>query len=1233
MMNNYLQFLNLTQSKFSFATKLLRYCFFSVIFIVVSNSSIKAQVEIADSLFATWLQNNYPSCISNNILDTTCNQLMNPTVLNSNFLNSGNISGIKYFKNLRRLNITGNLIYPMPTLPELPKRLRSLTINSRQLQSIPSLPDTLAQLTVSQNLLTSLPNLPNTLRLLNIQSNSITLLPALPNNLDTLILNNNNVSTLPNTPVSLKLLELRQNPISLFIMTNALSNCVNLKKIDISNIKESQFAPETVVIGNLPNNITEIICNENSLYRVSFSNMPSGLIRFFYRNNNLISENLSLPSSLRYFNCSSNSNMTSFPIWDLPENLDTLICYGSSINSIPYLPNSLKYIDCSFIPINNLPTLPTSLIYLKCNNLLLTSLPELPNSLKELYCNNNQITQLPELNPNLLKLNCSHNPLGSLPIIPSSLRELYCTFNNLSNLPLLNSLQILDCQNNLLDQLPVLPNSLRTLYCGNNNISTIDSLNVGLQTFHCNGNGLDSLPNFPTSLRALNCSNNNLTSLPDLPPLFTQLVCNSNNLTSLPNLPLGLQVLQCQNNSILCMPIFPTSIWNWNFNISNNPITCLPNYISAMNAQTLAYPLCTNDIYINPNNCPEAMGLIGYTYEDLDLNCSMDSLDARMNNLRVRLYTNQNNYLAQTMTLSNGAFNFVLNSGSYYAKIDTSNLGFYMSCPQQSDSIPFSLTPALPLSSGSEIAFLCKPGFDIGVQSIVPDGWVFPGQTHQLKILAGDLSQWNGLSCAEGVAGQVKIVVLGAVSYVSASMAGLTPTINGDTITFDVPNFGDIDIFNQIRLFLTTDTTAQTGDMVCASVKVTPQSGDNNINNNYLEYCYSVINSYDPNMKEVFPIKVEPGYTDWFTYTIHFQNTGAAPAFNIKLIDTLDARLDLETFEVINYSHANHFNLYNRNLSFYFPNIMLPDSTSDEDGSKGFIQFRIKPIAGIENGETIHNTAHIYFDFNEPIVTNTTETRFFECTPNGIPIEEIRCSSYELNGETYYVSGNFTQQFIDIEGCDSLLAINLTILPRSSANLFAYGCNELMINNQVYTSSGIYSQTLTNYLGCDSILNIHATVNPKPPTPFILMSGDTLFSTAPSGNQWYLDGSMIPDANENFYIPQTNGYYAVSTSVNQCPSDLSFIVEVFTTSLNNWAQKELNVFPNPNLGQFTIKMANDFQGQWQLYNNLGQLVNQGSIIDRETTVELPQVFAKGLYNLHIIDRQGKLISGRKIVIN
>jgi len=49
----------------------------------------------------------------------------------------------------------------------------------------------------------------------------------------------------------------------------------------------------------------------------------------------------------------------------------------------------------------------------------------------------------------------------------------------------------------------------------------------------------------------------------------------------------------------------------------------------------------------------------------------------------------------------------------------------------------------------------------------------------------------------------------------------------------------------------------------------------------------------------------------------------------------------------------------------------LPDSTSNEPGSHGHIQFRINKLNAASVGQVIENTAYIYFDFNEPVITNT----------------------------------------------------------------------------------------------------------------------------------------------------------------------------------------------------------------------------------------------------------------------
>ena len=61
-------------------------------------------------------------------------------------------------------------------------------------------------------------------------------------------------------------------------------------------------------------------------------------------------------------------------------------------------------------------------------------------------------------------------------------------------------------------------------------------------------------------------------------------------------------------------------------------------------------------------------------------------------------------------------------------------------------------------------------------------------------------------------------------------------------------------------------------------------------------------------------------------------------------------------------------------ILFDFVEINLPDSTNDEANSHGYVQYKIKLKPGLSVGSQIRNTARIYFDFNQPVITNTITT-------------------------------------------------------------------------------------------------------------------------------------------------------------------------------------------------------------------------------------------------------------------
>ncbi|MEZ4684978.1 MAG: PKD domain-containing protein [Bacteroidia bacterium] len=176
----------------------------------------------------------------------------------------------------------------------------------------------------------------------------------------------------------------------------------------------------------------------------------------------------------------------------------------------------------------------------------------------------------------------------------------------------------------------------------------------------------------------------------------------------------------------------------------------------------------------------------------------------------------------------------------------------------------------------------------------------------------------------------------------------------------------------RVRAWFSLPATVPLGNVLNNSVRIDPVRGDTDITNNLDACSKTVVGSYDPNDKMVDqPVQIQGD--EWLLYTIRFQNTGTDTAFNVVVRDALDSDLDLGTFQMLGASHQYTLNIEAGNEAVWtFNNILLPDSGTSYDLSQGHIMYRIKPKPGLVPGTNIHNSAAIYFDFNSPIITNTT---------------------------------------------------------------------------------------------------------------------------------------------------------------------------------------------------------------------------------------------------------------------
>jgi uncharacterized repeat protein (TIGR01451 family) len=386
-----------------------------------------------------------------------------------------------------------------------------------------------------------------------------------------------------------------------------------------------------------------------------------------------------------------------------------------------------------------------------------------------------------------------------------------------------------------------------------------------------------------------------------------------------------------------------------------------------INPNTL--PLC--DLF---SECNFNYNITGNTFKKSTSSCSQDSLNPGTGLSNIKLHLEQNGQtVQQTYTYHLGDYSFDTDSNTAYTiRVDTTGLPFAVACPVSKERNVL-LTNMDSVKYNQDFGLECQ-GFDVGVVSM--QSRFRAGQLSAIKILAGDmLKQVYKANCATNIAGTVSTTISGSASYVSPTLGALTPSsVLGNTLSYTITDFSALNP-NAFNIEVATDTQAQIGTNICISVVVTTTATDINVANNSMTQCFPVVNSYDPNVKEVSPTASATS-GDWLTYTVHFQNTGNDTAYDVTVRDTLSSLLDVESFQFLASSHEKHvIQLRGNAIAFSFPNINLVDSATNPTGSQGWFQFRVKSKKNLPLNTAIDNTAFIYFDFNPAIKTNTATFR------------------------------------------------------------------------------------------------------------------------------------------------------------------------------------------------------------------------------------------------------------------
>lgn len=621
---------------------------------------------------------------------------------------------------------------------------------------------------------------------------------------------------------------------------------------------------------------------------------------------------------------------------------------------------------------------------------------------------------------NLRYLQISYSNINTIDLTSLTLLEqLTCSGNNISNINIngLNSLNLINCSQNNLTSIDFINNHplIQNISANNNQLTSVN-LN-GLQNLigvNVANNNINSLvvQNTP-QLNSLWCHNNNLQNLEvnELTSL-TSFVCNGNLLTTIDvtNLPL-LQTFNFSNNPLLETILMKNGSYQLiDYSIGLNSI----NYVCADESEIEDIQAIFNsnnytDYTVN-SYCSFVPGgeyfvISGNSILDNNLN-GCDSSDSLLSNLRINITdgTNSGNFIAN----ASGQYSIPVQQGTHTLTPSIENPAYFNISPSS-----FQVTFPTQASPFTQNFCITPNGSHQDVETwIVPLTPARPGFDARYKIFyknKGNLTVTGSLSFAFDD---------DDMDFVSA-----IPIQNNQSYSLLSWNYSNLLPFEirEIEVTVNINSPMETpavnnGDFLKFSSTIFPLTGDEYPNNNSIGLNQLVVGSFDPNDKTCIEGRfVEPEMIgEYVHYVIRFENTGTFAAENIVVKDIIDeTKFDISTLVPLNASHNFTTRIAGSKVEFIFENINLP---FDDENNDGYVAFKIKTKSTLALGNTFSNTASIYFDYNFPIITNTTATT----------IQRLANQDFEFS-KYFTLYPNPANETLHIKSSNSILVHSLSI--------------------------------------------------------------------------------------------------------------------------------------------------------------------------------------------------------------
>ncbi|MBQ0112367.1 MAG: choice-of-anchor J domain-containing protein [Bacteroidales bacterium] len=201
-------------------------------------------------------------------------------------------------------------------------------------------------------------------------------------------------------------------------------------------------------------------------------------------------------------------------------------------------------------------------------------------------------------------------------------------------------------------------------------------------------------------------------------------------------------------------------------------------------------------------------------------------------------------------------------------------------------------------------------------------------------------------------------------------------------------------------------------------------------------------------------------------------------------------------------------------------------------------RWRNDASGGVQPGAKISNLSVEGVDFEAPCV-NVYDT---------ISATICEGTSYTLNNVEYTTEGTYTATLQTENGCDSIVTLNLEILPNYIETLTIELCEgeTYVMNETEYSEAGIYTDTLQTENGCDSIFVLNLGIIPE--------YNDTVYAEIQEGEVFVF--------NDQEYTASTTQTIELETDQG-CDSTITLVLTV-VQGLNDVEEGlSLSLCPNP----------------------------------------------------------------------